>query len=160
MRQLCKKRIKQQWADSRSKAAARPILESPTCWPIQDMFRYYLAGARAAGLSVDDVVRQFKAEWVAAAILQICRNFDLRNRSGANPLGRWQPESPQRIAQRARAHKNGKMEVLRAIAKKQPGAIPVDATGEPIWRDETHGEFVVRATRVEKATGQEVGDVR
>lgn len=49
--------------------------------------------------------------------------------------------------------------MLKLIARTAPGMVEVDSRGEPVWKDEKHGEFVVIATRIAKVTGQEVGDV-
>lgn len=73
-----------------------------------------------------------------------------------------QPDSPKRVAQqaqRAKAFKKEKMRVLRIAARSGYGAVEVDARGEPIWNEQKHGEFVVIATRIDKHTGLEVGDV-
>lgn len=40
-----------------------------------------------------------------------------------------------------------------------PGVIPVDRNGEVIWDENKHGQHVVIVTRIDKATGKEVGDV-
>ena len=83
-------------------------------------------------------------------------------RYGANPLKGREPDSPRRAAQQARraqAYKRGKLKILTLFARMNPGKVELDARGQVIWKDEMHGEFVVMATRIDKTTGQEVGDV-
>ena len=44
------------------------------------------------------------------------------------------------------------MKVLRVAAPSACGMVEVDARGEPIWNEPKHGEFVVKATRIDKRT--------
>jgi len=37
--------------------------------------------------------------------------------------------------------------------------VELDGMGEPTWKEEKYGQFVVMATRIDKATGGEVGNV-
>ncbi|KAL8638163.1 MAG: hypothetical protein Q9226_009024 [Calogaya cf. arnoldii] len=109
---------------------------------IQDFFELYLAGTRKEGLDTNDVFQQFEAtKW--SPFLQ-----------SNNPA-----KCATREAKRKIAHKKGKPKMLRLIARTAPGMVEVDSSGEPVWKDEKYGEFVVIATRIDKATGQEVGDV-
>jgi len=46
----------------RSRTEARASLKSSNCWPVLELFDFYVAGARKAGLSIEYVARQFEAE--------------------------------------------------------------------------------------------------
>ena len=52
------------------------------------------------------------------------------------------------------------MKLLRLIAQMKPGSVDVNGRGQPVWKDEKQGEFVMMATRTDRITGQEVGDIR
>lgn len=80
-----------------------------------------------------------------------------------NPIKGREPDSPQQVARqalRAKTFKKEKLKVLRIAAQSGYGVVEVDARGAPIWNEQKHGEFVVIATRIDKHTGLEVGDVR
>jgi hypothetical protein len=53
------------------------------------------------------------------------------------------------------------MKILKTAAwdKEYRHLVELDERGEPIWKEEKHGQFVGMATRIDKATGEEVGNV-
>ncbi|KAJ7475840.1 hypothetical protein FB451DRAFT_1397238 [Mycena latifolia] len=89
---------------------------------------------------------------------QLTKEYGMDPLTAASPAPRNDLERAAWNAQLARnkaAHKKNKMAIMRQMRDK--GApIPLDlVTGDVAWNDETHGEFVVLVTRVDKATGLE-----
>ena len=81
---------------------------------------------------------------------------------GADPLKGREPDSPRHAAQQARraqTYKRGRMEILTIFARMNLGKVELDARGQVKWKGEKLEEFVVIATRIDKTTGEEVGDV-
>lgn len=72
------------------------------------------------------------------------------------------PPTGAEAAIRAAAFKKEGMKMLRKLCQTREGRqyVPVGESGEPIWRPEKSGEFVVEVTKIEKRAGlQEVGDI-
>jgi hypothetical protein len=75
-----------------------------------------------------------------------------------------EPDSPERAAREAKAaqeHKEHKMKILKTASRDREyrHLVELDGMGEPTWKEEKYGQFVVMATRIDKATGGEVGNV-
>jgi len=89
---------------------------------------------------------------------------DSESKYNANPLLGREPDSPERAAREAKAaqeHKEHKMKILKTAArdKEYRHLVELDAKGEPIWKEEKHGQFVGMATRIDRAIGKEVVNV-
>ncbi|KAJ5365649.1 hypothetical protein N7517_008535 [Penicillium concentricum] len=133
--------IKVDIAHDRLKNIGRPKTEKDlratgTAWPMRCLFDYYWAAAQIAGVSQEDIGRQYGVNLVPSL-----------------PF----PPTPGEVETRKTQFKIESMEKLRQMLKHPEirKLIPVDARGKPIWDETKHGEFCVLVVKIDQECGLE-----
>jgi len=113
-------------------------VNSRTCLPL---WRMYKTAAKIAGVSIEDVGRQFLAEY------------------GLDAYTYAVDETQIQLARRKENFKQAKLKMMAEMAKKFPEHIERDSQGNIIYDEAKHGEDALILVRIDKKTGQEIEPV-
>lgn len=125
-------------ADKRTLASA---------WPLQMIWDYYVAAARKAGVSKEDVGQQLEAEYgVPWSYMPV-------------PKPEWTGAKAEKLK---RDFKRESLKVKRELMRvpEARAYIPLDEKGQIIWDEEKNGQFAVLVVKIGKGEVlQEFGQV-
>ncbi|KAF2103749.1 hypothetical protein NA57DRAFT_50618 [Rhizodiscina lignyota] len=118
-----------------------------SAWPLQLIWDYYVATAKKAGVSKEDVGLQLEAEYGVPWTYM------------PTPKPEW--TGPQAEAMKAK-FKEASLQVKRQLMKNPEARryIPTNANGDIVWDEEKNGQFAVLVVKIDKGDGlREFGEV-
>ncbi|KAK1216604.1 hypothetical protein PQX77_020724 [Marasmius sp. AFHP31] len=126
----------------------RKIADTPA---IRVIWEFYEQSALRAGVSREDVARQFEAEW------GVNMHEYVPPRLSKDPVIQRAIEFWER--ERALLYRKCHYPTLEAIRSSGQGNIPVDHRGRVIWDEKKNGIFSLIVTKIDKYSGEECGDL-